>query len=163
MAAWHLLVRDESALPAVAAACERVPLGVPVLAVLEVADAAEQLPLPGPGALRVTWLPRTAADPAQLLGSVRALEFPPGRVHAFVPGESGPVRDVRRHPGRRAAGAAGAAVGVGLLAPGARRGRPADRRRPHRPRRPADQAGGSMTVDGGPSTRPGPSVVLSAT
>jgi NADPH-dependent ferric siderophore reductase len=74
-----------------------VPAGVPVAAVLEVADAAEQQELGGPGALSTTWLHRRAEAPEQLLDAVRALEFPPGRVHAFVHGEAGLVRGVRRH------------------------------------------------------------------
>jgi NADPH-dependent ferric siderophore reductase len=95
---WHLMVGDESALPAIGAACERVPHGAPVLAVLEVADAAEEQRLDCPGRLRATWLHRgRAAAPDQLVAAVRALEFPPGRVHAFVHGEAGFVRDVRRH------------------------------------------------------------------
>jgi NADPH-dependent ferric siderophore reductase len=94
---WHLMVGDESALPAIAAACERVPAGVPVVAVLEVADAAEQQELACPGALRTSWLHRRADAPDQLLDAVRGLEFPLGRVHAFVHGEAGFVRGVRRH------------------------------------------------------------------
>jgi NADPH-dependent ferric siderophore reductase len=31
------------------------------------------------------------------VAAVRALEFPAGRVHAFVHGEAGSVRDIRRH------------------------------------------------------------------
>lgn len=96
-AEWHLMVGDESALPAIGAACERVPAGVPVLAVLEVADGAEEQALTGPGELRATWLHRDPAAPDQLVAAVRALVFPPGRVHAFVHGEAGFVRDVRRH------------------------------------------------------------------
>lgn len=94
---WHLMVGDESALPAIGAACERVPHGVPVVAVLEVADAAEHQELRCPGALRTIWLHRRADAPDQLLDAVRGLEFPPGRVHAFVHGEAGSVRGVRRH------------------------------------------------------------------
>lgn len=93
---WHLLVGDESALPAIATACERVPAGVPVLAVVEVADAAEEQPLPGPGELHVTWLHRRGRA-GRLLDAVRAMTLPGGRVHAFVHGEAGDVRDVRRH------------------------------------------------------------------
>lgn len=94
---WHLMVGDESALPAIAAACERVPAGVPVVAVLEVADAAEEQELACSGVLHATWLHRRAGEPDQLLEAVRSLEFAPGRVHAFVHGEAGIVRGVRRH------------------------------------------------------------------
>jgi NADPH-dependent ferric siderophore reductase len=94
---WHLLVGDESALPAIAAACERVAAGVPVHAVVEVADAAEEQPLSCPADLRVRWLHRDPADPDRLVAAVRALRFPAGRVHAFVHGEAGLVRRVRRH------------------------------------------------------------------
>jgi NADPH-dependent ferric siderophore reductase len=94
---WHLMVGDESALPAIAAACERIPAGVPVLAVLEVADEAEQQDLRSSADLRVTWLHRTAGIPDQLLTAVRELTFPSGRVHAFVHGEAGLVRSVRTH------------------------------------------------------------------
>lgn len=92
---WHLLVGDESALPAIGAACERIPAGVPVVAVLEVADAAEHQPLSG--AVDVRWLHRDPAAPDQLVGALRAVPFPAGRVHAFVHGEAGVVRGVRRH------------------------------------------------------------------
>jgi NADPH-dependent ferric siderophore reductase len=94
---WHLMVGDESALPAIAAACERVPAGVPAVAVLEVAGAADEQALACPGDLRVTWLHRDPAAPDQLVAAVRSLAFPAGRVHAFVHGEAGAVRDVRRH------------------------------------------------------------------
>ena len=94
---WHLMVGDESALPAIAAACERVPAGVPVVAVLEVADAAEEQPIATPGDLRLTWLHRESTASGRLAAAVGELEFPAGRVHAFVHGEAGAVRDVRRH------------------------------------------------------------------
>ncbi|WP_246170969.1 siderophore-interacting protein [Pseudonocardia hierapolitana] len=94
---WHLMVGDESALPAIAAACERVPAGVRVVAMLEVADAAEEQELGCTGVLHTTWLHRRPGAPEQLLDAVRSLEFPPGRVHAFVHGEAGIVRGVRRH------------------------------------------------------------------
>ena len=92
---WHLMIGDESALPAIGAACERVRPGVPVLALLEVGDAAEQQVLAGD--VDVRWLHRDASAPEQLVDAVRAAAFPAGRVHAFVHGEAGFVRDVRRH------------------------------------------------------------------
>jgi NADPH-dependent ferric siderophore reductase len=92
---WHLFVGDESALPAIGAACERLPGGHRAIAVLEVGDAAEHQPLAG--GVDVTWLHRDPARPDQLVEAVRGTAFPPGRVDAFVHGEAGFVRDVRRH------------------------------------------------------------------
>jgi NADPH-dependent ferric siderophore reductase len=94
---WYLMVGDESALPAIGAACERVPAGAPVLALLEVADESARQPLPGPGELRVSWLYRDRGPSGQLLAALRGAELPPGRVHAFVHGEAGLMREVRRY------------------------------------------------------------------
>jgi NADPH-dependent ferric siderophore reductase len=92
---WHLLVGDESAIPASAAAAARIPAGTPALALFEVAGPQERQELPGPVDQR--WLYRDPARPEQLLDALRATEFPAGRVHAFVHGEAGLVRTVRRH------------------------------------------------------------------
>ena len=45
------------------------------------------------------WLHRSGhpGDGALLVDAVRALDFPEGRVHGFVHGEAGEVREVRRH------------------------------------------------------------------
>ncbi len=92
---WHLLVGDESALPAIAVALEAVPAGTPVRAIIEVADAAEEQPLVTEGDLRVRWLHRSAGD--DIVAAARDLTFPDGIVQAFVHGEAGFVRELRRH------------------------------------------------------------------
>lgn len=92
---WHLVVGDESALPAIGAACERVPEGRTIVAILEVADAAEHQALAG--SVDATWLYRDRDRPDQLLDAVRAAPFPSGRIGAFVHGEAGFVRAIRRH------------------------------------------------------------------
>ena len=94
---WHLLVGDESALPAIAAALERLPAGAPAVAFIEVADPTDEQPLTSPGAVRLTWLHRGDRPVGQaLVAAVRALEFPPGDVHAFVHGEATFVKELRR-------------------------------------------------------------------
>jgi NADPH-dependent ferric siderophore reductase len=94
---WHLLVGDESALPAIAAALERVPAGVPVHALVEVDGPADEQQLTSPGRLDLRWCHRDRARPEQLVDALAALAFPAGRVHAFVHGEAGVVRALRRH------------------------------------------------------------------
>jgi NADPH-dependent ferric siderophore reductase len=94
---WHLLVGDEAALPAIAAALGRVPAGVPVHALVEVDGPADEQALTSPGRLDLRWCHRDPARPAQLVDALAALSFPAGRVHAFVHGEAGLVRALRRH------------------------------------------------------------------
>ena len=94
---WHLMIGDESVVPAISASLARVPEGVPVHVLLEVDGPDDELELTSPGDLRVTWLHRRADAPDVLLDAVRALEFPPGDVHAFVHGEASAVRAVRKH------------------------------------------------------------------
>ncbi|MFI6480859.1 siderophore-interacting protein [Nonomuraea sp. NPDC050663] len=91
---WHLLVGDESALPAIAAALESLPEDALVHAFIEVEDPAEEQKLDS----RVTWLHRGDAPVGErLVDAVLALDHPEGQVHAFVHGEAGFVKVLRRH------------------------------------------------------------------
>ncbi|GAA2437886.1 siderophore-interacting protein [Streptomyces macrosporus] len=95
---WHLLVADESALPAVAASLEAMPDGALVHAFVEVAGPEEELALSLPPTADLRWLHRGAARIGdRLVEAVRALDFPPGDVQAFVHGEAGWVKELRRH------------------------------------------------------------------
>lgn len=96
---WHLLVGDESALPAIAVALEQMAPGKPCVVRVVVDDADHEIPLDSPGRLDLVWLHRAgAADPAELLpDTVAALDWAAGRVDVFVHGEAGEVRAVRRH------------------------------------------------------------------
>jgi NADPH-dependent ferric siderophore reductase len=91
---WHLLVGDESALPAIAVALEAMPPKVPVHVFLEVSDPSEEQPLPTKSEAHIRWLHRSAGD--DLVAAVRSLGFPEGTVQAFVHGEAGFVRQLRR-------------------------------------------------------------------
>lgn len=94
---WHLLVGDEAALPAIAASLARIPAGAPAHAVIEVDGPEDEQDLPCPGDLRLTWLYRQDQADGALVDHVRGLVFPEGRVHAFVHGEAGAVKALRRH------------------------------------------------------------------
>ncbi|MFI9121855.1 siderophore-interacting protein [Streptomyces bikiniensis] len=95
---WHLLAGDESALPAIAAALERLPAGTRAHAFVEIADAAEEQKLETAAGVDVTWLHRGDRPVGEaLVEAVRTLDFPAGDVHAFVHGEAGFVKELRRH------------------------------------------------------------------
>ncbi|MFF6842623.1 siderophore-interacting protein [Streptomyces tanashiensis] len=95
---WHLLVGDESALPAIAVALEQLPEGARAQVLVEVSDAAEEQKLATATGIDVTWLHRGDRPVGALLvEAVTALEFPAGEVHAFVHGEAGFVKELRRH------------------------------------------------------------------
>jgi NADPH-dependent ferric siderophore reductase len=94
---WHLLVGDPSVIPAISASLARIPDGKPVHVLIEVDGADDEQPLSSPGDLTVTWLRRGDDGEEVLVDALRALEFPGGEVHAFVHGEAGSVRAVRRH------------------------------------------------------------------
>ncbi len=90
---YHVVIGDETALPAVATVLDALG-AAPTRTFLEVADAAERQELPGP----VTWVHRdgrAAGEP--LAEAVRAAVFPDGRGQAWLSGESACVRDLRRH------------------------------------------------------------------
>jgi len=97
---WHLMVGDPSVVPAISASLARIPAGVPVHVLIAVGGPEDEVALESPGDLHVRWLHHgaagAAADGDLLVGALRALDPPAGRVHAFVHGEAGAVRAVRR-------------------------------------------------------------------
>ncbi|MEU5883767.1 siderophore-interacting protein [Spirillospora sp. NPDC047279] len=95
---WHLLVGDESALPAIGASLERVPEGAPAKVFIEVSGPEEEQRLDSPGDAEIVWLHRNGGAVGDtLVRAVRELDFPDGTVHAFVHGEAAFVRDIRRY------------------------------------------------------------------
>ncbi|MGV9452714.1 siderophore-interacting protein [Streptomyces sp. NPDC003635] len=92
---WHLLVGDESALPAIARSLEALPAGAKAYAFVEVSGPEEEQKIDSD--VDVTWVHRGNRPVGETLAeTVRALDFPEGRLHAFVHGEAGFVKDLRR-------------------------------------------------------------------
>ena len=80
---WHLLAGDESALPAIARS-------------LEVDGPEEEQKIDSD--VEVVWLHRGDRPVGRaLVEAVRALDFPEGRLHAFVHGEAACVKELRRY------------------------------------------------------------------
>jgi NADPH-dependent ferric siderophore reductase len=96
-APWHLLVGDDAALPAIAAAAEALPAGAVAHAFVEVAGPADEQPLVSAAELHVTWVHRgTRALTESVVAAHAAGAFPAGAPHAFLHGEAACVRDLRR-------------------------------------------------------------------
>ena len=91
---WHLLVGDDAALPAIAAALPRLPAGVPARVLVEVPSAADVQDLSVGPEVQLVWVHREDREPGTAL---LAAGRPAGTVHAFLHGEAGFVRALRRH------------------------------------------------------------------
>ena len=93
-APWHLLCGDESALPAIAAICEALPSGERAIAVMEVTDALDELPVRA----ETHWVHRGATAPGTpevLTAAVAGVGLPAGRGHAYLMGETRTMVAVR--------------------------------------------------------------------
>lgn len=91
---WVLLAADETALPAVERILSWLPGDARALVWIEVPGAADIRDLPSAADVKVNWLPR---DGNGLLDAVRAADFRYGTPYAWIAGEAGTVRALRRH------------------------------------------------------------------
>ncbi|MTE12927.1 siderophore-interacting protein [Nocardia aurantiaca] len=89
---WHLLAGDESALPAIAAACAALPADAVGQVFAEVAGSADELAFTHPEGVELTWIHRAAAEPGErLAAAVRSAPWRDGQVQVFIHGEAGAV------------------------------------------------------------------------
>jgi NADPH-dependent ferric siderophore reductase len=89
---WHLLVGDETALPAIARRLEELPAGAKTMVVLQVADPADRRVLSSAAELSTTWV----SDSAACLAALRALQLPPGEGYVWAAGEAADMAELRR-------------------------------------------------------------------
>ncbi|WP_427887227.1 siderophore-interacting protein [Kribbella sp. GL6] len=95
---WHLLVGDESALPAIGAAVEHLPAGARATVLVEVADETEQQKFSTSADVDLQWFHRADGSRGDaLVAAVEALDFPAGTPHVFVHGEAGFVFRIRKN------------------------------------------------------------------
>jgi NADPH-dependent ferric siderophore reductase len=97
---WHLFAGDETALPAIQAYTAMLPADACALLYLEVADAAEQQPIPGVARPTVCWLHRGDREPGTstvLEEALHAVRLPPGQGRIWIAGHTPTVRRIRAH------------------------------------------------------------------
>lgn len=96
---YHVLLVDETALPAAARYVEELPEDATVRAFFEVADADEEQLVRTPKDAEITWLHRGDAEPGStdlLLRAFEALELPEGDGFVYAAGEAGTLKPIRR-------------------------------------------------------------------
>ena len=95
---WHLLVGDESGLPAIAGILRDMPRDATGHAFIEIPDPADAQPVDAPAGVEVHWLPREHSDrPGALaIRTVQAFDLPAGSVYAFLVGEQSLPTQLRR-------------------------------------------------------------------
>jgi NADPH-dependent ferric siderophore reductase len=95
---WVLITGDETALPAIGGILRSLPADMPVRAWIEIAHPEDLQHLSTDAAAQINWLIRgtAARGPGLLLDMLRAADLPPGRPYAWLAGESGTVRALRR-------------------------------------------------------------------
>ncbi|MFE6845119.1 siderophore-interacting protein [Streptomyces sp. NPDC057686] len=97
-----LMYADETALPAAAAILDRLPAGTRVAAWFEVPHADDRLVLPTLADADITWIVRERGAGKErterVLEALRAAELPVAEApYAWLAGEAGTIRAVRRH------------------------------------------------------------------
>jgi len=97
---WHLLIGDDTALPAIARRLAELPAGARAVVLAEVDTPADALPLPSAAQVEVAWVHRQGArpgEPERLLARLREMTLPAGDFHAWVACETGVAKALRAH------------------------------------------------------------------
>ncbi len=97
---WHLFGGDETALPAIQAYVAMLPADARVFLYIEVAEAAEQQPIPGVARPTVYWLHRDGQESGTstlLDDALRAARLPSGQGRIWLAGHTPTVRGIRAH------------------------------------------------------------------
>ena len=101
---WHLLIGDDTALPAIARRLEELPADAAVTVIIEVDHPDDRPPLPSRARTVFTWLYRAARDgrlvdaaaARSLAQATAALMLPGGAGYAWAAGEASEIAAVRR-------------------------------------------------------------------
>lgn len=97
---WHLLIGDDTALPAIARRLEELPAGARVAAIVEVADPSAHVDFQTQAELHMIWRYRSDSPfrGEALLQAVRETYLPEdGEGYVWAAGESATMRAVRYH------------------------------------------------------------------
>ncbi len=88
---WHLLIGDDTGLPAIARRLEELPAGGRAVVLVEVDNAADEVPLKSKADVSVTYVHRNGAETGAtdvLARGLKSLKLPRGDYYAWVACES---------------------------------------------------------------------------
>lgn len=98
---WHLLIGDDTALPAIARRLEELPARAKATAIIEAPDESGRINFRTEADLRAIWRYRSdgasASEESPLLGAVKDLPLPSGDGYVWVAGEAAAIRVLRQH------------------------------------------------------------------
>ncbi|MGP9606066.1 siderophore-interacting protein [Glutamicibacter sp. AOP12-B1-11] len=97
---FHLLVGDETAIPAIAASLEAMGEGMVGQVLIEVEGAGDEVEMRAPGGVDIRWIHRGAAftpEASTLEAVVRQYPWPGGRVQVFAHGEREVMKALRSY------------------------------------------------------------------
>lgn len=96
---WHLLIGDETALPAIGRRLEELSGGAQAMVIVEIADELEQQSFVTQADLSIQWVHRRDLAPGGsdgLVAALRAMRPPAGDFFAWAAAESNVARAIRR-------------------------------------------------------------------
>ena len=97
---WHLLIGDDTALPAISRRLAELPAGARVVVLAEVDGPEDEIPFETRAALTLVWVHRrgvSAGLSPMLLETLKKQALPEGDYHAWVGCETGVAKAVRAH------------------------------------------------------------------
>ena len=99
---WHLLIGDDTALPAISRRLAELPADARAIVLAEVDGPADQVALPSAANVKIVWVHRQDAPtdtPAEspLLAALRRTALPGGAFHAWIGCESAAAKALRLH------------------------------------------------------------------
>jgi NADPH-dependent ferric siderophore reductase len=96
---WHLLIGDDTALPAIARRLEELPAGTRVASLIEVSDPSARIEFATATNLYSVWCYRSESKSRgeALLHAVRETWMPDGEGYVWAAGEAATMRAVRYH------------------------------------------------------------------
>ncbi|MCP1290629.1 siderophore-interacting protein [Chromobacterium sp. S0633] len=94
---WHLLIGDESALPAIRRRLAELPPAAKVIALLQTSEAGQSCELPAHPNADIRWVHQGADTEPALLSALKPLTLPAGEGFVWAAGEYHAIRAVRQY------------------------------------------------------------------